>query len=250
MKKKSVPVGDGITLDTTVEAPKPKFSPSGYTPHKKVEEPPPKREPKYTKQTLYERPKRIKTSTTKEDDARKRAKFKKEHRKVKTKQTLYEKPRVKWVPKKKRPGPTSRQILSATIPGYSSWVQMRVAQMAQFRNKLGFPDWRRTNIPNGMTKAASKRAWAEAKRKAKIDMDNLERAGLLNDDDIAREATEVTLTIMRSPVNADMKLKAATQLLNFYKAKPVSKSEMKLDAAEAWLAAIAQGEPEAEPSED
>lgn len=126
------------------------------------------------------------------------------------------------------------------IPGFAEWLSHRAMEMAQFRNKPGFASFRRMNTPDGMRKQDAVLAWAEARRKAQIHMANLKKAGLLPEDDLVQKATLATLEIMESPMNQDMKLKAARQLLEWFKAKPVAKSEVTVNAAEAWLASIAE----------
>jgi hypothetical protein len=163
------------------------------------------------------------------------------HSYKKVKQTLFQRPGRVLTPIKRTPqrGPKAYD----EVPGYREWLQYRVAQMAQFRNKLGFPDWKRTGTPPGMNKTEVARMWTLAQGKAKKDMAVLEKAGLLPDDEIAREATEATLKVMRATkVDPKTRLAAAGQLLAYYKVKPVTKTETKLDAAEAFLAAIAKDE--------
>jgi hypothetical protein len=119
-------------------------------------------------------------------------------------------------------------------------MRVRLAQIAAFRNKIGFGCWIRGG-PDGMRRAWAKKLWGTARVRAKKDVENLEKAGLIaSDDDIAKEATTKMLEIMRSPSSVDIRLKAATQLLTFYKAKPVQRVENKVDLAEAWLADIAK----------
>lgn len=126
------------------------------------------------------------------------------------------------------------------VPGYVEWLSLRSMEMAQFRNKPGFSSWKRSNVPDGMRKEDAEKAWEEARRKARIDMANLKKAGVVDETDArAEEALLATLEVMRSPMNQDHKLKAARQVLEWTKAKPVAKSEVTVNAAEAWLASIA-----------
>lgn len=130
--------------------------------------------------------------------------------------------------------------------GFQEWRNLRLAQVAKFYNKIGFRTSggrTRFGIPDGMTARQATLAWAKARERAKIDMANLENAGLLPDDEIVKEATEATLVVMRSPMNQDMQLRAARQILDFYKTKPVTKSETTVNAAEAWLASLATDTP-------
>lgn len=135
------------------------------------------------------------------------------------------------------PGPKMKMLL---IPGYREWWNLRQKQNSQYmiesRSRFGIPD--------GMRKAEALKAWAEARRKAEKHMANMKKAGLMPDDnEIIEKATLATLEILEGPMNQDMKLKAANQLLTFFKAKPASKSEVTVNAAEAWLASLAESEP-------
>ncbi len=56
----------------------------------------------------------------------------------------------------------------------------------------------------------------------------------------AQEALETSLTVMRGPVSAGDKLKAARQVLDFTMAKPVSKSEVTVNSAEEWLKSLVE----------
>jgi hypothetical protein len=126
-------------------------------------------------------------------------------------------------------------LLKRMIPGYVEWWNMRQKQNSEYmigsRSRFGVPD--------GMRKQEAEKEWAEARRKAEIHMANMKQAGLLPEDEIVQKATQATLEILEGPMNQDMKLKAARQLLDFFKAKPVSKSEVTVNAAEAWLASLA-----------
>lgn len=139
-------------------------------------------------------------------------------------------------PKMSEDHPTHRK--SREIPGYHAWWKERCRQIQQFFNKPGGPVRRRFGIPDGMRREDVAAAWDEARRRARMDMENIKTV-MPNLDDAASEALENTLTIMRSPMNQDMQLKAARQVLEWTMAKPASKQEMKIDAAEAWLASIA-----------
>lgn len=79
------------------------------------------------------------------------------------------------------------------------------------------------------------------KRRVKKDMENIEKANP-DLDDVAKEALEGALTVLRGPQSQALKLQAAKLLLDFTKAKPVSKSEVSVQNAEAWLASLGKGE--------
>jgi len=141
----------------------------------------------------------------------------------------------------RNPGPRKK---IQTVPGFADWFLMRKQQDNQYL--IANKSKSRFGIPDGMRKEEAMAAWAEARRKAQIHMANLKKVGLLPEDELIVKATQATLEVMESPLNQDMKLKAARQLLDFYKPKPVSKSEVTVNAAEAWLASIAEEATKAE----
>lgn len=141
--------------------------------------------------------------------------------------------------KGKHPG-TALKV--ALVPGYREWNLLRRKQDSEFMT----PNRSRAGVPDGMRKEEAMKLWAEARKKAQVHMANLKKLGLLSDDEIVVKATNATLEILESPLNQDMRLKAARQLLEWFKAKPVSKSEVTVNAAEAWLASIAEDANKAE----
>jgi len=62
------------------------------------------------------------------------------------------------------------------------------------------------------------------------------------DDPRAEEALENALAVMRTPANQGVKLQAAKLILEYTKAKPAAKSEITVNKAEEWLAAVASEE--------
>ena len=62
------------------------------------------------------------------------------------------------------------------------------------------------------------------------------------DDPRADEALKAALETMRTPANQQTKLAAAKLILEYTKAKPASKSEVTVNKAEEWLAAITSEE--------
>lgn len=79
--------------------------------------------------------------------------------------------------------------------------------------------------------------WGWAKRRVKKDMAKIQKVHP-DLDDMAKEALEGALMVLRGPQNQGMKLQAAKLLLEFTKSKPVAKSEVSVNAAEAWLASL------------
>lgn len=52
------------------------------------------------------------------------------------------------------------------VPGQRAFRSMREQHLAQFRNKPGFASWRRSRIPDGMTRPQAEKAWAKARKEA------------------------------------------------------------------------------------
>lgn len=99
----------------------------------------------------------------------------------------------------------------------------------------------RFGIPDGMRKAEADKLNAAAAESAKETMSKLEKAGVLEDADAqAKEALETTIHIMRKPGDKKVQLAAARQVLEWTKAKPAAKSDITVNKAEAWLAAISE----------
>lgn len=125
------------------------------------------------------------------------------------------------------------------IPGYREWELRRRQQIMAFYVERSS----RRGVPDGMRRDEADARWAEAKELAKKDMANLKNAGVISpDDERAEEAMLATLEIMRSPMNVRERLAAARQVLEWTKAKPASKTEMTVNAAEAWLASLAESD--------
>lgn len=97
----------------------------------------------------------------------------------------------------------------------------------------------RKGVPDGMRKEEAMRLWDISRTKAKETMANLRNAGVLDGSDPrGEEALEKALEVMRSPMNQQTCLAAAKLVLEYTKAKPVAKSELTVNKAEDWLAAV------------
>ena len=70
------------------------------------------------------------------------------------------------------------------------------------------------------------------------------------DDEYAVEALKTAVEIMREPAQNRDKLTAARMVLDFTKTKPVSKSEVTVGKAEAFLESLLVSEPEEEQKDD
>lgn len=121
--------------------------------------------------------------------------------------------------------------------GMWSYASSRESRLVVFRNQPGFPQMSRAAIPDGMSRAESKKMWEVAKQRAKNDLEKI-MAVLPDTDEMIQEALLTTLEVMRSPQNIEYRLRAARQLLDFLKAKPVAKTEVTVETAEGFLSSI------------
>jgi hypothetical protein len=78
----------------------------------------------------------------------------------------------------------------------------------------------KAGVPQGWTKAAFEDAQALAKRDARKFLERMERDGPIVDSEVAREATLMTLTLLRQPGPKRQKLEIARTLLTFFKVRP------------------------------
>lgn len=140
--------------------------------------------------------------------------------------------------------------------------EKRPGDSERFKKLWADPEWRakmvakrrerprntsRFGIPDGMRRDEADAAWEVAFRKAERNMEELEEAGLVvpadtkeTDEQAARAALQTSLAIMRSPLDAKTRLAAANTVLAYTKSKPATKVEAAVDTAEAWLAAVAK----------
>lgn len=150
-------------------------------------------------------------------------------KKAKRKKQPPPKPRIRFILDPK-PKPPKEKV---EIPGYGEWLSRRTKENFKYRDhgrQLGFCD--------GINPRMMKKLLAEAKIKAQEDLAKIEAATGPIEDDAAREALTGALEVLRTPVNQQTKLAAARLLLDFTKAKPASKSEVTVNAAEAWLESL------------
>lgn len=109
----------------------------------------------------------------------------------------------------------------------------------------------RIDIPNGMHRHEAEPLIQAAIESSKETMSKLKKAGVIDDlDASAEEALQTALTIMRKPGEKKMSLAAARLVLEYTRAKPASKTELTVNKAEEWLAAIADANDKGEASKD
>jgi pyruvate/2-oxoacid:ferredoxin oxidoreductase alpha subunit len=123
-----------------------------------------------------------------------------------------------------------------TIPGYKEWLALRTNQMLVGIRR---PRGKKPGTPHGMRWHEAQPLWEIAKQKAKVHMANIKKVIPL-EDERAEKALLATLEVLESPMNQTTKLAAARQVLEWTRAKPASKQEVTVNAAEAWLASIAE----------
>ena len=139
----------------------------------------------------------------------------------------------------KRPGTVAAQKALWADPEYRAMMMKKRQEAGARKRAEGFAG--RFGVPDGMRKAEAEKLRAEAKESVTKTMSELEKAGVLDDADTqAREALETTLLIMRAPGDKKVQLSAARQVLEWTKAKPAAKSDITVNKAEAWLAAISE----------
>jgi hypothetical protein len=109
----------------------------------------------------------------------------------------------------------------------------------------------RFGVPDGMRKEEADAKWAEAKESAKQTMAELKKAGVFEgDDQRAEEALQSAIEVMRSPMKQENRIAAARLVLEYTKSKPASNTNVTVNKAEEWLAAIAEQNDEGKTSED
>ena len=153
-----------------------------------------------------------------------------------------------------RPSKGVRKISAASNKLKALWADPEWRARQQEKNRAAVAARKgqgRFGVPDGMRKAEADKLWAEAKESAKQTMAELEKAGLFENDEAgAKEALEAAIGVMRSPQNQKIKLDAASLVLKYTKAAPASKSEITVNKAEEWLAAVAKDNDEAKPAGD
>lgn len=124
------------------------------------------------------------------------------------------------------------------IPGYREWLIMR----RRIVERLFMPNKKsRFGVPDGMRREEADKLWEIAREKARKNMADLKKAGVIDgNDERAEKAMLATLEVMHAPGNQAIKLTAARQVLEWTKAKPAAKQEFTVNAAEAWLATLSE----------
>jgi hypothetical protein len=128
--------------------------------------------------------------------------------------------------------PRERRDRIENIPGYSEYLRF-ILGMA---GKYGF-----AGFQPGQSEGYNRRQLEELRAAAiplvKKDMANIKKQ--IDLPEMAEEALEGALTVLRTPNSQQTKLAAAKLILEFTKTKPVAKSEVSVNKAEEWLATLA-----------
>lgn len=114
-----------------------------------------------------------------------------------------------------------------------AWVRAKTAE-------LPYEERTRTGVPDGMRKAQARKLQARARKKADYLMEKLQEEGVLHfeetsDEQMAKSALHEAFVQAMSPGDRDAKLRAIRTVLEYTKAKPATKTDLRLNNAEAWL---------------
>lgn len=125
--------------------------------------------------------------------------------------------------------------------------RMRIREENRRKLREANPDlFKRTGIPDGMTKAQAQRAWKRARKKADRFIEKMKEEGELppivvpgTDAEKAEKALHEACVLAFGPGERQTKMAAIRTILEWTKSKPESKSKVTVDNAEAWLAKVA-----------
>jgi hypothetical protein len=147
--------------------------------------------------------------------------------------------------KLKRSGVNNKKYGKLTPEARAIYDQGGKAWMAYVRSKRTVF---RTGVPDGMRREEADAIWAQAREKASYIMDKLEEAGVVAfnpdvpEDVMAREALKGAFAMAMGPAphNSKDKLTAIRTVLEWTKAKPATKTDLRLNSAEAWLSEVVE----------
>lgn len=94
-------------------------------------------------------------------------------------------------------------------------------------------------VPDGMTKVEADAIRAEVQAEArKVVAIMTEHNPELKDDELAQEALQTAVELMRFPGGAQHRIAAAKLVLEYTKQKPAAKNELTINKAEEFLASL------------
>jgi hypothetical protein len=123
-----------------------------------------------------------------------------------------------------------------------TWRAAGLERLAKVSRESAAKGQRRFGVYDGMRRAEAEVINQKAAVKAKEIVAKMKTKGIV-DEDIdprAEQALTAAVQVLETPTNQQTKLAAARLLLDFLKSKPTSKQEVTVNAAEQWLAAIAE----------
>jgi hypothetical protein len=117
--------------------------------------------------------------------------------------------------------------------------EYRAKQEAYHQKRREHPmSYYRRGVPDGMLKWEADLEWNFARMYAKEVTKIMVDKGHIEDDPKVVAAFQSAMEVLESPMSQAIKLQAARLILDFLKAKPVSKSEVTVQKAEDWLQAV------------
>jgi hypothetical protein len=142
--------------------------------------------------------------------------------------------------KLKRSGVNNKKYGKLSPEARAIWEQGGKAWMAYVRSKRTVF---RTGVPDGMRREEADAIWVKAREKASWIMDELEKEGVVQfsadvpEDVMARDALREAFAMAMGPAphTSKDKLTAIRTVLEWTKAKPATKTDLRLNSAEAWL---------------
>jgi hypothetical protein len=97
----------------------------------------------------------------------------------------------------------------------------------------------RSGQPDGVTKKQSDEAWAKAREEAERILNTMVEQGMTTEEELGNEALKFAIAVVRNDTQPlREKLSAAKLVLEYTKAKPMSKQEVTVNKAEDFLAAL------------
>lgn len=124
-------------------------------------------------------------------------------------------------------------------PGTHEYRCLVVSRTAQFRNHPGFPNYRKTGTPCGMSRDEAREKWAVARQEAKDFVEILMSQNLISDSEYSRECLEGIMEIARGPMTSTRdRLSAYSIVLKACKAAPAAEQKLTISSAESWLSQV------------
>lgn len=141
----------------------------------------------------------------------------------------------KRVPVNYTPGVKSPEAQAAWDAGPKAW-------MTYVRSKKTVRG-RPPGCPDGYRREEAEAMWAECRKKADWIMSELENEGVLSfpdtpEEQMAKTALHKAFEMVLSPIELKSRLSAIRMVLEWTKAKPATKTDLRMNHAEAWLAQV------------